>query len=336
MKRIDIWDGWRGLAISFLLMGHFIDIEWIWEDRLGVDLFFVLSGMLMSKILFEQRTNLKDFYIRRFSRIFPVLLLFVLTVYSLATVAGWEYQIREIFANLTFIRTYYPSEPHIWDVTVPTGHLWSLNVEEHAYLIMSIMTIIFLRNKYAASGLILLGLLSIMICFYNYLSVENYNHLDAENLQDRFRIRTDCAISFIFLSAGYNLFKNSMAIKPNAAIPVLTFLIAITCYVENFPDWLSFSLAPILLAFTVNHLVDTPKFFQSLLSLKVIRMVGIWSYSIYLWQQVFYRFSYAIPGGAMTGLFLSIMVGILSFYLYENPIRSWINSRWTKRNTAST
>jgi peptidoglycan/LPS O-acetylase OafA/YrhL len=127
-----------------------------------------------------------------------------------------------------------------------------------------------------------------------------------------------------------------MAIKPNAAIPVLTFLIAITCYVEHFPDWLSFSLAPILLAFTVNHLVDTPKFFQSLLSLKVIRMVGIWSYSIYLWQQVFYRFSYAIPGGAMTGLFLSIIVGILSFYLYENPIRSWINNRWTKRNTAST
>ena len=334
MKRIDIWDGWRGLAISFLLTGHFIDIQWLWEDRLGVDLFFVLSGMLMSKILFEQRTNLKDFYIRRFSRIFPVLILFVFTTYSLATVAGWEYQIREIFASLIFIRTYYPSDPHIWDGIAPTGHLWSLNVEEHAYLIMSVMTIIFLRNKYAAASLILLGLLSIMICFYTYLGMENYNHLDAENLDDRFRIRTEYAISFIFLSAGYNLLKNSMAIKPKAAIPVLTFLIAILCYVKDLPDWLSFSLAPILLAFTVNHLVDAAKIFQSLLSLKVIRMLGIWSYSIYLWQQAFFQFSYVLPGGAMTGLFLSIFVGVLSFYLYENPIRAWINNRWTKKNTA--
>lgn len=309
-------------------MGHFFDIQWIWEDRLGVDLFFVLSGMLMSIILFEKRINLKDFYIRRFSRVFPALFLFLFATYSLATVAGWEYQIREVFANLIFIRTYYPSDPHIWDGIVPTGHLWSLNVEEHAYLIMSIMTIIFLRNKYAATGLISLGFLSIAICFYNYL--------DVENLEDRFRIRTECAISFIFLSAGYNLIKNSMTIRPKAAIPVLTFLMAILCYVEHFPDWLSFSLAPILLAFSVNHLLDAAKFFQSLLSFKVIRMLGIWSYSIYLWQQAFFQFSYVLPGGAMTGFFLSIIVGVLSFYLFENPIRSWINTRWTKKNPMTT
>lgn len=328
MNRIVIWDGWRGLAISLLLIGHFGHTEWIWEERLAVDLFFVLSGMLMSKILFEKKTNLKTFYIRRFSRIFPVLVLYVFVIYSLATVANWDFQIREIFANLTFIRTYYPSNPHIWDVDVPTGHLWSLNVEEHGYFIMSILTIIFLKTRYTYISLLFLGFLSIAICFYNYSSMEN---LDA-----KFRLRTESAISFIFLSAGYNLFKNSLRIKPKAFIPVLTFLLAILCYEKHFPNWLSFSLSPILLAFTVNHLLDTPKFFQNLLSLKVIRMLGIWSYSIYLWQQAFYRYSYAIPGGAMTGLFLSIIVGILSFYLYENPIRSWINSNWTKRNSVIT
>ena len=322
MKRIDIWDGWRGLAISFLLTGHFFDIQWIWEDRLGVDLFFVLSGMLMSKILFEKRMNLKDFYIRRFSRIFPVLVLYMFVVYSLATFADWDFQIREIFANLTFIRTYYPSNPHIWDVEVPTRHLWSLNVEEHAYLIMSLITIIFVQNKYASISLILLGFLSIAICFYNYSNVES---LDA-----KFRLRTESAISFIFLSAGYNLLKNSMRIKPKAIIPVLTFLLAVFCYEKHCPNWLSFSLSPILLAFTVNHLLDTPKFFQNLLSLKIIRILGVGSYSIYIWQQAFYRFSYTLPGLEITGLLLSIVVGILSFHFYEDPFRSWINNRWTK------
>ncbi len=323
MKRVDVWDGWRGLAISLLLIGHFSHSQWIWEERLGVDLFFVLSGMLMSRILFEKRTNLKDFYIRRFSRIFPVLVLYVFVVYSLATIADWDFQIREIFANLTFIRTYYPSNPHIWDVEVPIGHLWSLNVEEHAYLIMSLITIVFLQNKYASISLILLGFLSIAICFYNYSS--------AESLDAKFRLRTESAISFIFLSAGYNLLKNSKRIKPKTIAPVLTFLLAICCYEKHCPNWLSFSLSPILLAFTVNHLLDTPKIFQKLLSLKMIRILGIGSYSIYIWQQAFYRFSYTLPGHEITGLLLSIVVGILSFHFYENPFRLWINNRWTKK-----
>ena len=325
MKRIDIWDGWRGVAISFLLIGHFIDIKWIWEDRLGVDIFFVLSGMLMSKILFEKRLNLKDFYIRRFSRILPVLFLFVFVVYAVETIMGHSYLIREIFANLAFIRTYYPSVPHIWDVSTPTGHLWSLNVEEHAYVLMSVMTILFVRNKNAASCLIALGLVSIAICFYKYF--------DAETTGAEFRIRTECAISFIFLSAGYNLIKNSLALRVNAIVPLLTFIAVIVCYiVKPVPGWLSFSLAPILLAFTVNHLDDVSGLFRNILSLKYLRMLGIWSYSIYLWQQPIYQYYYKLPGGAITGLILSIALGAASFYLYENPVRSWINNRFTNKS----
>ncbi len=330
MKRVEIWDGWRGIAISFLLIGHFFDIEWIWEDRLGVDIFFVLSGMLMSKILFEKRLNLKDFYIRRFSRILPVLFLFVFVVYIFETIVGHEYLTREIFANLTFIRTYYPSVPHIWDVNTPTGHLWSLNVEEHAYVLMSVMTVIFLRNKLAATCLVMLGFLSIAICFYKYLNLENSG---LENSVEVFRIRTECAISFIFLSAGYNLIKNSLALRVHAIIPFLTFGAVILCYiVKPVPGWLSFSLAPILLAFTVNHLEDTSGLFRNLLSLKYLRLLGVWSYSIYLWQQLFYQYSYKLPGGELSGFILSIIVGAISFHLYENPVRSWINKRFTNKS----
>jgi len=38
--RVPIWDGWRGMAILLVLCGHFYDIGWVWEDRMGVDVFF--------------------------------------------------------------------------------------------------------------------------------------------------------------------------------------------------------------------------------------------------------------------------------------------------------
>jgi len=324
LERIVVWDGWRGLAISFLLIGHFLHTDWIWEERLGVDIFFVLSGMLMSRILFEQRMNLKHFYIRRFSRIWPVLFLFVVTIYAMATLANWEFEVREIFAQLIFIRTYYPADPHIWDGLTPTGHLWSLNVEEHAYVIMSILTVWFLRNKYAATALLTMGMLSIVLCFVRFL--------DPATTDDLYLIRTEHAISFIFLSAGYNLIKNSLAINPAPITPIITFVVAVLCYLEPLPDWLSFSVSPILLAFTVNHLLISATWFQRFLNMSIMQYLGLWSFSIYIWQQPFYQFGYVIPGGNISSLFLSIILGAMSFYLYENPVRSWINKRWTTKS----
>ncbi|MEE9326357.1 MAG: acyltransferase [Cocleimonas sp.] len=336
-NRIPIWDGWRGMAITLLLLGHFSGTDWIWEDRLGVDAFFVLSGMLMSTILFEKRMPLKDFYIRRFSRIFPAFALFVIVSYGFAFIA-WQYFGRnefnfekgEFFSTLTFFRTYYPLDPHMWDTTVTIGHLWSLNVEEHAYVIMSIMTLFLLRNSKVAYVLTALGFISIGMCFY-YYGIE-------EAAPEHFRIRTESAISFVFLSAAYNLFKKQFRITVPSYLPVLTLFLAFLCYLENpsgkghalYIPQLSFSLAPILLAFTLNHITEAHRFLRRILAFKPLRYMGIWSFSIYLWQQPIYNFKWVFPGGSLVAVPVAIMVGILSFYLFESPVRKWINNRWTK------
>ena len=323
MNRVEVWDGWRGMAIILLLCGHFVDIPWIWEDRLGVDAFFVLSGMLMSTILFEKRMNLKDFYIRRFSRIVPAFSLFVLASFSFAKLANLEFETIEILSNLTFLRTYIPLDPHIWATNVPVHHLWSLNVEEHAYVIMSILTLFIFRNTNAAYTLIILGLVSIGICFFYYTN-EILAPLE-------FRIRTESAVSFVFLSAGYNLLKKSLnANIYHHLLPVITLIGAFVCYLEVMPSWLSFSLSPILLAFTLNHLHEANRLLRRFLELKIFQLMGLWSFSIYLWQQPFYKFDWKIPGPPSVSMILAIIIGILSFYLYEQPVRSWINNRWTK------
>jgi len=286
MDRVYVWDGWRGMAIIFLLCGHFSHTPWIKEDRLGVDLFFVLSGMLMSTILFEKRMNLRDFYIRRFSRIIPVFTLFVLSIFTFATLANLEFESREVAANLLFLRTYYPLDPHIWNTDVAVEHLWSLNVEEHAYVIMSIMTLFILRNTNVSYTLITLGFVSIGISFYYYLN--------GASAPIEFGIRTESAVSFIFLSGGYNLIKKRLNITTHPLLPVVTMLGACICYMEIMPAWPGFSLSPLLLAFTLNHIQESTRIFRALLENKIVRLMGIWSFSIYLWQQPFYRYNWKI------------------------------------------
>ncbi len=152
-SRIDVWDGWRGIAIILLvLIGHFTFTQWVWEERMGVDVFFVLSGMLMCNILFVDRLGLRDFYIRRFSRVVPTLLLFLCVSFAISVQLKYDFKISEFIALAFFNSTYTPVEPIFFSTSLPTGHLWSLNVEEHSYVIMSIMSLLLIaRGKITAA-----------------------------------------------------------------------------------------------------------------------------------------------------------------------------------------
>jgi peptidoglycan/LPS O-acetylase OafA/YrhL len=97
------------------------------------------------------------------------------------------------------------------------------------------------------------------------------------------------------------------------------------------PDWLTFSVAPLLLAFSLNHIREAGFVLRGILELKVLRLMGLWSFSIYLWQQPFYEYAWVIPGGNYVAVVLAISAGFLSFYFLENPLRVWINKRWTKK-----
>src|SRR5215468_5050609 len=89
-------DGWRGAAIGSLLVGHFTPLPGIDFGRVGVELFFVLSGRLMADILFVRNFALPAFFRRRISRIWPALVLYVLgiaaasAIYDPGHVSGFD------------------------------------------------------------------------------------------------------------------------------------------------------------------------------------------------------------------------------------------------------
>lgn len=325
LERIDYLDGWRGVAISLVLLSHFFHVVEIDLGRMGVDVFFVLSGMLMSNILFIKRTPLGTFYKRRISRIIPAFIVFLSLISLMSLIFNLSSEHFNYFYNVFFLRSYYPVEPGILNSGLPLGHLWSLNVEEHVYILLSLMTLCsFYKNRLC---LILLTLGGASI-FLQVLYVK-FPHLTSEN----YSFRTEVAASFILISAGYLLVKERVEQFVPSWLPVITFLIALICY-SDFPlhwsaQWL---IAPILLAFTVNHLNSLSPFFKRLLCVPALRLVGLWSFSIYLWQQPLYY--WGTKGGDafyMAGpvlFILSITLGAMSFYLIENPVRKYLNNNW--------
>lgn len=324
-NRVDYLDGWRGIAILLVLLEHFFGIREVNVGRMGVDIFFVLSGMLMANILFVKKVSLATFYKRRISRIFPVFFIFISGVSAASYIFGLSSEHENYFFNITFLRAYYPETPDLWNTGIPIGHLWSLNVEEHCYVLLSLLVVLSYFFKRAYLVILPLGVSCIAI-----LLVYKFHPSIAP---PAYHLRTEVVASFLLISAGYFLIKERLESYIDPWMPVVSFLLAVVCYSPyEFMPGANWILAPFLLAFTVNHLDKTSQFIKSFLALPILRIMGVWSYSIYLWQQPFYyygtKFGEAFSGAGFVFCLVAIFVGAVSFYLIENPIRRYLNVKW--------
>ena len=157
--RIPSLDGIRAIAILLVLYGHLIGTG-DFPDRLdstfdvlgdlahlGVLVFFVISGFLITSLLMSEREkigtiSLGKFYLRRVLRIFPAFYAFIVAL-AAASALGWMDLGGQDFAYaLTYTVNYYPQHP--WHI----GHLWSLSVEEQFYLLWP-LTLLVLRQRRA-------------------------------------------------------------------------------------------------------------------------------------------------------------------------------------------
>lgn len=322
-SRLDYLDGWRGLAIGFVLISHFFPVKGFNLGRLGVDVFFVLSGLLMSNILYVKRIPLKTFYKRRISRVFPVFFVFL----SLVCLSSWVWELSAEHSNylysLVFLRAYFPTSPDLWNTGLPIGHIWSLNVEEHCYLLLGALTLVPLFRQREYLPLLALGFASMSLNgVYAY-----YPDLASANAH----LKTEIVAVHLLLSAGYCLLRHHLAPFVPSWLPLLTFGVAMLCYVETAPPYAMWLLSPLLLAFTVNHLDSIPAILKTWLSSQPLRLLGVWSYSVYLWQQLFFFYRPQVLDGMLGGVLMligSIALGVFSFYVLESPVREYLNKRW--------
>jgi peptidoglycan/LPS O-acetylase OafA/YrhL len=318
-------DGWRGLAIAFLLIGHFFPVPGINLGAVGVNLFFVLSGMLMARILFLDRVAIDTFYRRRIARIFPTAFAYFFIITLAYVLAGLPVNWRELLAASAFVNNYFPGEAG--NPAMPFGHIWSLSVEEHSYIVLSLVAV-FVRRGDGDARLPVCILAAIFAAIgLLYWATYQGTHLHFERW-----MHSEVSAYAIFASALALLWFGGSP-KPQLAVWAVPALAAIGLALQ----WWSVPLpaATVIgcgaLALAVNFLDRAPAFVRATLSLRPLRQLGLWSFSIYLWQQPFYLLVHRTNMAPGVGLALGVLAGIASFYLIENPARLWLNRVWGAR-----
>lgn len=299
-RSIPSLDGLRAVAVLAVILGH---TQAPLLDRIpfntavrdggkGVAVFFVISGFLITHLLLkelahDEKIDLKRFYLRRTFRIFPPFYAFLLVVAILALFHEVNAGLATILVAGTYTWNYIPVSG-----TWVLGHCWSLSLEEQFYLLWPLCMASFSRrtNLTLASGVILLSPLSRVITYYAWPSMRT--HMDMMLHTHLDTIMTGCLLSLIIdLSIWHRMMK--LALSPMAAaLSVAFLLVADTAAKHRFRGMYlmtigftleNIAIAAILLYVVFRHESPLGRF----LNLKPVRHLGIISYSLYLYQQLF-------------------------------------------------
>lgn len=318
--RLAYLDGWRGLSIALVLIGHFFALPGINLGVLGVEFFFVLSGRLMAEILFVERYPLKRFFKRRFSRIYPALLVFVVVTMIALSGTFIAFKWKAALTALTFTYNYagiFVNRAGALD------HIWSLCIEEHAYIILAAISAVVASRGRVVPILLFLALLAMVNGAVSYW----FLHMDYEATY----WRTDVHIASILLSAAICLLKADgklPALLKGPYVAVTAAAGAVLLFMDPVSTPIHYLVAVPLLAIAVNALDFSTRIFSDLLSSWPMATLGLWSYSLYLWQQPFYKFVYeqgSDPWLMLAGVFAC---ALCSYYVIERPAREWLNRNW--------
>lgn len=317
-------DNWRGWAIILVVAGHFWKVPAIEAGRVGVELFFVLSGRLMADLLFVRQTPIPTFFQRRFTRVLPLSLTFVLTAWLAFPPGPLYLPDRAALASLAMVVNY----TQLIGASAPvTDHYWSLCVEEHSYLALALLALVLRRrgaHRGTAPGWICLALAGLMMLNGLRLWIETQNYYMTY-------WRSDVRAASIFASVGLRVLAvhGRLAFLRRPWVAPTAFLAGMVLSTHHMPEPLKYSLATLAIAVSVNALETAPALGRRFLSSRAVGWVGVISYSLYIWQQPFY---YSIDRyGALPMALAAVAVAVLSFYMVENPVRLRLNGLRARR-----
>jgi peptidoglycan/LPS O-acetylase OafA/YrhL len=317
-------DGWRGICILLVIVGHFVPGLGALGIA-GVEFFFVLSGRLMAEILIFKRQAIGQFLKRRIARVVPALAFYVLVVGTVVNAIflyqGSPVQLLSPAAALLFFHNYLPLS-----ATVPAfEHTWSLAVEEHSYLLLVLIALISKRKPRLAAGL------ALGICVLTFINTLNLSAAPAAGAQFNYW-RSDVRVGSVLMSfaACVLLLRGSTGGRLGSMpwLAPVTALLAIICLFTTFlivP--VQATLCTILSAIAVNSLGTSSPSFRHWLEHPFLVWAGTLSFSLYLWQQIFYWFTFVgLP--VYAAIALAVICALWSFKRIEEPARNYLNAHW--------
>ncbi len=333
-RHVPELDGLRGVAILSVLIHHQLTPFLLQGGFLGVDLFFVLSGFLITGLLLAEFDNtksisLKNFYMRRLLRLGPALALYLLACVVVANhtkVIDLTRQLKLIFLALVYATNWRMAFG--WDTALdPTAIIWSLSIEEQFYLVWPLVFFgcLFLRIKprYVASGLAV-AIVGILVHRYRLLN----GGADFSRLYYGTDTRADALLvgCFTALLPVKNLVatpKRWLGILAIALAGCLIYVMMVVGFTDRFLYQGGFTVIALLCASLVFIAAYYPPRILTLaLSWAPLRWLGRISYGLYLWHWLIVRNTSFYTLGKFepwARLALALAIASASFYLVEQP-----------------
>ena len=333
--RPDI-DGLRAIAVLAVIVFH-LNENWLPSGFLGVDIFFVISGFLITTIIYQEiltkRFSFFHFYQRRVKRILPVFS-FVILVTSL--LSYWLFLPEDLNRYLHSVRyawlfasnVYFAQQTDYFDISIsekPLLHIWSLSVEEQFYFAFPFILYFLYKKNSRYIIRIILGLIFLSI-FSTFIPIGNYNSYFLTHIR-----AYELLIGSLFAVCVIQN-KSFIAINNGKYYAWLLLIIIIGClflpkdyfYTEGYLERIVICLSTAMLIIINVQKNSISKF----LSMRLMVGIGLISYSLYLWHWVvlallrYIYMSYYLPDSAMIFAVCSMFIlAIFTYYLIEKPIK---------------
>lgn len=340
-------DGLRALAVIPVILFHG-GLEWFSGGYAGVDVFFVISGYLITSIILQEKEagtfSIAGFYERRARRILPALyfIIFICSLFAWFWLLPHE---LENFGKSIVAVVIFASNILFWQESdyfaadaelIPLLHTWSLAVEEQFYVIFPLIMILF----WALGKRWLVGIISLVALFSLGLTEWGWRYFPEANF---YLIPTRAWELMIGSLAAFYLFYNEQprgAIRhPASIIGIGLILLSIFMLDRTLPFPSLYALAPTIGTALIILFATSGTLVNKLLSQRLFVGIGLISYSAYLWHQPIFVFA-RIRGmdEPQTGLIFllsssALLLAYLSWRFIELPFRD--RSRFTKKQIFS-
>ena len=356
-------DGLRAIAVISVLLYH-AELSWAIGGFLGVEVFFVISGYLITSLLLaewrdHEGIDLKHFWLRRAKRLLPALFT-VIAVTTLVAVVFLPDEVAslrgDVLSALAYVTNWvfvFGEKSYFESIGRPSmvQHLWSLAVEEQFYLLWPLLFVggmkLFGRKRFP---MIIVGgaIASAVLMWVLYAPGGDPSRVYYGTDTRASGILIGCALAFVWapwrlrpeVSAGARRVLNILGV---AAVLLLLQMLFRT---DEFSFWLyrgGFLRLDIITAVVIAVIVHPAAALGRVVGMRPLRWVGLRSYGIYLWHWPVYQLTR--PGldvsfdGAPLFAFriaITLVLAELSYRFVELPVRQGVLGRWWQAYRAST
>ncbi len=322
-ERLVALDGWRAISALIVVGWHLQHFSSLagglgalpgLNGTVGVELFFGISGFVIGRSLLAERAamgeiSLAGFYIRRVFRIVPPLLLYVVVIELLAQFGILENAARGSINALTFSCNLIGSACGGY----AGGHTWSLSVEEQFYLIIPlVLALVTARSKAALTTVLLAYPIFVVALFVARctFAASVLSQFTTIALGVACALHEDRLRRIVTATPGWTIFPAL------AAVFVLRGL-----HPAATTDALQIVLVSPLVMYVLLATALRPSVLSGLLASRPLQVLGMASYSFYLWQQLA---TYPFPGAGvwlyLASLSICVIVALSSYHWVEKPL----------------